>query len=241
MEISIDSRFRGPNRSGNGGYVCGRIARLIDGPASVRLRMPPPLDTPLQLETDDLTRGARLRHGSTVVGEAVPGGPALEAPAPIDLDTATVAAERFTGFEIHAFPHCFVCGPKRTEGDGLRIFTGPVKGASPGTVAAPWRVDASLADGGAVPEAFIWAALDCPSAFALLPVESGHTIVLGELSVRIERPVHVGQTYVAQAWPITRDGRKHIAGSAIHAQNGDLIGVARATWIAVDEARFNAG
>lgn len=238
MEISIDSRFRGPNNSGNGGYVCGRIARLIDGPASVRLRMPPPLDTPLQLETDELTRGARLSHGSAVVGEAVPGGPELQAPPPIDLEAAEAAAEQFLGFDVHAFPHCFVCGPRRGQGDGLRLFTGPVAGAPEGTVAAPWQVDASLADGGAVDEAFIWAALDCPSAFALLPVESGYSIVLSELSVRIERPVAVGQTYVAQAWPIQRDGRKHIAGSAIHTPDGDLIGVARATWIAVGEGRF---
>ena len=238
MEISIDSRFRGPNRSGNGGYVCGRIASLIDGPASVRLRMPPPLDTPLQLETDELTRGARLSHGSAVVGEAVPGGPELQAPPAIDLERAQAAAENYVGFDVHAFPHCFVCGPHRVEGDGLRIFTGPVEGATQGSVAAPWTVDASLAEGGAVDEAFIWAALDCPSAFALMPIGPGHTIVLGELSVRIERPVHVGETYVAQAWPISRDGRKHMAGSAIHSQAGDLIGVARATWIAVDEARF---
>ena len=238
MEISIDSRFRGPNRSGNGGYVCGRIASLIDGPASVRLRMPPPLDTPLQLETDELTHGARLSHGSNVIGEAVPGGPALQAPAPIGLAAAQAAAERFLGFETHSLPNCFVCGPNRAAGDGLRIFTGPVEGAPDGTVAAPWTVDASLAEGGAVNEAFIWAALDCPGAFAMLPIESGHTIVLGELSVRIERPVSVGRSYIVQAWPISRDGRKHVAGSAIHDTDGALIGVARATWIAVSEGRF---
>ena len=238
MEISIDSRFRGPDRSGNGGYVCGRIASLIDGPASVRLRMPPPLDTALQLETDELTRGARLSHGSAVVGEGVPGGPELQAPPAIDLAAAEAAAEQFVGFDLHAFPHCFVCGPRRSDGDGLRIFTGPVAGAPEGTVAAPWRVDASLAEGGAVDEAFIWAALDCPSAFALLPIKSGKTIVLGELSVRIERPVAVGKTYVAQAWPISQDGRKHMAGSAIHDLDGQLIGVARATWIAVSDDTF---
>lgn len=238
MEISIDSRFRGPNRSGNGGYVCGRIASLIEGPASVRLRMPPPLDTALQLETDELTRGARLSHGSAVVGEAVPGGPELQAPPAIGLDAATAAAEQYAGFDTHAFPHCFVCGPHRREGDGLRIFAGPVADAPAGTVAAPWVVDGSLADGGAVDEAFIWAALDCPSAFALAPIQTGQTIVLGELSVRIERPVRVGQTYVTQAWPISHDGRKHMAGSAIHDCEGQLIGVARATWIAVSDSAF---
>jgi hypothetical protein len=33
-ELIIPSRFRGPSRSGNGGYVCGRIAAYADGPVA---------------------------------------------------------------------------------------------------------------------------------------------------------------------------------------------------------------
>ena len=31
-ELVIPARFRGPSGSGNGGYVCGRIAAYADGP-----------------------------------------------------------------------------------------------------------------------------------------------------------------------------------------------------------------
>ena len=50
--LTIPPRFNGPAGVGNGGYVCGRIAAYIDGPATVTLRRPPPLDTPMQVERD---------------------------------------------------------------------------------------------------------------------------------------------------------------------------------------------
>jgi hypothetical protein len=51
--LTIDRRFRGPAQSGNGGYVCGRIARHVAGTAQVRLAIPPPLDTPLEMDVTD--------------------------------------------------------------------------------------------------------------------------------------------------------------------------------------------
>ena len=48
--LTIPSRFCGPPGIGNGGYVCGRIAAYVDGPATVTLRRPPPLDTPMAVE-----------------------------------------------------------------------------------------------------------------------------------------------------------------------------------------------
>jgi hypothetical protein len=55
-QIIIDKRFCGPPNSGNGGYVCGRLARHIPGAAEVTLRAPPPLDTPLDaVATNDGT------------------------------------------------------------------------------------------------------------------------------------------------------------------------------------------
>ena len=38
--ITIARRFRGPPNSGNGGYVCGMLARHIAGAAEVMLRAP---------------------------------------------------------------------------------------------------------------------------------------------------------------------------------------------------------
>ncbi len=64
--IMIDRRFCGPPNSGNGGYVCGRLARHIPGGAEVTLRAPPPLDKPLDVVAPD--DGAwELRDGASVV------------------------------------------------------------------------------------------------------------------------------------------------------------------------------
>ena len=38
--IVVPGRFNGPPGSGNCGYVSGRMARYVQGPASVRLRSP---------------------------------------------------------------------------------------------------------------------------------------------------------------------------------------------------------
>jgi len=50
--LIIPSRFCGPPGSGNGGYVCGRIAAYVDGPATVTLRRPTPLGAPMAIERD---------------------------------------------------------------------------------------------------------------------------------------------------------------------------------------------
>src|ERR1700750_1393397 len=67
--LVIPPRFRGPSRSGNGGYVCGRIAAYADGPVTVTLRRPPPLATPMTVEP--ASDGAlHVRHGGTLIAEA---------------------------------------------------------------------------------------------------------------------------------------------------------------------------
>jgi hypothetical protein len=232
--LSISKRFCGPSRSGNGGYVCGRIARHIPGCARVRLFIPPPLESPLSI--DAVAQHLRLMAGATVVAEGRPAELDLEPPAAPSFDQAAEASKSYLGFTYHSFPRCFVCGPQRPEGDGMRIFAGPVEGQA--LVAAPWHVDASLADGSAVPDAFLWAALDCPSAFALLPARPGMTIVLGEMCARIEGRVRPGDRCVAAAWPIRREGRKRIAGSAVFRVSGEIVAVGRSTWIEVPESAF---
>ena len=47
--MTIARRFRGPPNSGNGGYVCGMLARHIPGAAEVRLNAPAPLETGLSV------------------------------------------------------------------------------------------------------------------------------------------------------------------------------------------------
>lgn len=93
--LTIDRRFRGPAQSGNGGYVCGRIARHVPGTAQVRLAIPPPLETPLEMDVTDGV--ARLMSGTTLVGEGRPAELDVEAPAPVSVDAATHCGRRAKG------------------------------------------------------------------------------------------------------------------------------------------------
>lgn len=236
-DLEILARFCGPPASGNGGYVCGRIAKGLPGTVAVRLKAPPPLDTALRREWS--AQGSRLLHGETVLGEARVSDLALEAPAAPRLDQAERAAEHYPGFKSHLFPRCFVCGPARTVGDGLRIFPGPLHGGV--SYAAPWVPDGSLAgEEGRVASEFIWAALDCPSAFTLMPLPEGTAIVLGELCARVPGSLQVDEPAIVSAWPIGRDGRRHTAGTAIHTRAGELVAVARATWVEVPASQWAA-
>ena len=118
----IERRFRGPPESGNGGYSCGVLAEGVSGVATVTLRLPPPLDRPLTLGGDG--EQSRLSDGENIVGEATRSTLDLEVPEAPGLEVAVEAARHYAGFESHPFPGCFVCGPERAPGDGLRIFPG---------------------------------------------------------------------------------------------------------------------
>jgi hypothetical protein len=224
----IDRRFRGPPDSGNGGYVCGVVAGLIGGTAEVTLRRPPPLERPLTVERSE--DGVALRDGETLIAEGAPASVEIEVPEPVTFEEAVTAAKSYLGFRHHPFPTCFVCGPQRAEGDGLRIFPGWVAGRN--IVAAPWTPHASLADeNGQVRPEIVWAALDCPSGFAVITAET--VAVLGRLAVKLVAPVQPGKRYVAIGWRLGEDGRKLYAGSALVTAGGELLAAARATWVRI--------
>lgn len=156
----------GPPGSGNGGYVCGRIAAYVDGPVTVTLRRPAPLATPMAVERDE-EGSVRIHHGRTLIAEATssPRSPALEIPDPVSTAQAHAVAGRSRYYTDPVFPDCLVCGMGREPGDGLRIFPGPLAGRS--LWAAPWTPDPSVIDvGGRVRSEVVWAALDCPSGIA---------------------------------------------------------------------------
>jgi hypothetical protein len=225
-EIVIDPRFCGPPGVGNGGYVCGRLAAPIGDSAEVTLRRPVPLGRTLRLASD--AGGARLLDGESLLVEARPGEPALVPPALPPRADADAASTRFIGFTDHGVRGCFVCGTSREAGDGLRIFAGPL--GRDDIVAAPWRPDAELADAaGLVRPEFVWAALDCPGAFAFTTKRS-IPLLLGRLTARLGARLRPGETATVLGWPIGRDGRKLFAGTAVFAASGALAGLARAVW-----------
>ena len=226
--IQIDGRFCGPPNSGNGGYVCGCLAKHMPGNATaVRLQVPPPLATALQVR--DAEAGVALHDGDVVIAQARPAELSIEAPAPPSFDEAEAASQNFQGSSVHPFPACFVCGPERAPGDGLRIFPGPIAGGE--TVAGPWIPDPSLAGAnGTVAPEFIWAALDCPGAFAFqVPAAGG--MLLGELQVQLLGEVAAGERCVIVASELSHRGRKHQTASALFGESGNCRGLGLGIWI----------
>lgn len=235
-ELTLDPRYCGPRRSGNGGYVCGRIARHLQCTPRVRLSAPPPLQQAMRLEVSS-DQHAELFADDQLIASAQPTTLELQVPKPCSLAEARDAAQRFTGHQQHSFPHCFVCGPKRPEGDGLRIFPGAVSGRE--LVAAPWTPSQDLADSnGLINAPFIWAALDCPSGFAVWPEDPKQTLVLGEFSVQIQQRPAAGETCRIIGWPIAESGRKRRAGSALFDAQDQLLAWAEATWICLPVSAF---
>jgi hypothetical protein len=233
--VQISERFCGPPRSGNGGYVCGLMARHLSGTVSARLKAPPPLDTELRLES--APEHARLFHGDVLIGEAKTSVLEMQVPAPPSYAQAQEASPSFLGFTAHAFPGCFVCGPARKPMDGLRIFPGQVKGTS--TIAAPWVPDASLADeSGMLRSEFLWSALDCTGGFAVMPLPEGLAIVLGELCTSIVGTLQASERCVVIGWPLGTEGRKRFAGSAVYDARGQLVAQARAVWFEVPSSTW---
>lgn len=230
--ILIESRFHGPPESGNGGYVCGRLAQFIDGPAAVvRLHVPPPLDTELQLRCSEV--GVALFDNNVLVAEARRARVALEPPEPPSYEEAKAASRRFRGFRSHCFPSCFVCGPDRHPGDGLRIFPGLIDGRD--LVASPWIPDSSLASAtGLVSAEFLWAALDCPGAFAF-PEPAQGVVLLGELQVDLLGDVSVDERCVLVAYELDHHGRKHHTATALFGEAGACLGLGLGTWFEVDQ------
>lgn len=225
--LVIPHRFRGPPESGNGGWVAGRLAAHLEGPATVRLHAPPPLDAPLQLTGDG--EAIELSDGERLLARACPAKAFdLAVPPAPSFDEALDAQPGYLGFTWNLLGGCFVCGTGREPGDGLRVFAAPLGDG----VAAAWRPDASLVGpDGRVEPAFLWAALDCPGAFAI-PDPPG-ACLLGEISGEIVGAVDVDEPCVVLGWALGREGRKRFTGTALFGADGALRGHTRAVWIEI--------
>ncbi|MGE5423145.1 MAG: PaaI family thioesterase, partial [Ignavibacteriales bacterium] len=139
------------------------------------------------------------------------------------------AAGNHPMMDSHFFNCCFVCGPGRKPADGLRIFAGIVEDQD--YVAADWIPDLCFADdSGLVRNEIVWAALDCPGAWAAL-TDRLRPIVLGRIAVEIINPVKAGQKLVVIGWKIAEEGRKIQVGTALFDEDSRLLAKARAIWI----------
>ncbi len=222
--LTVEARFNGPNTSGNGGYSAGLLAAELEGPTVVSLRSPVPLDRPLEL----VREGAIVRavDGETLVAEAEPAAAlTLSIPEPVSPAQAREAMARYPAPLESPFSRCFVCGPARE--DCMRVFAGPVAGRD-GLVATTWTPPAWGAgeDGAARPE-IVWAALDCPTYFAVY----GEEHVLGFLvrqQVELKVPIRAEVEHLVVSWPLAVEGRKRRAGAAVLTAAGEPLALGEA-------------
>lgn len=231
--VVIDKRFCGPKTSGNGGYSAGLFAQAIEGPASVTLKAPPPLDAPIALRAGEGGRVEALA-GETLIAIAQPGAVKVS-PPPIPNDAAIAQAhDDFLKFEdgFQIIPYCFVCGKMREPGDGLRIFSGPAPDSP--VNADFWTPAEDLAGAdGLVNAEYLWAALDCPGAYALRV--GRRMTLLGRFTAEIRRRPKPGERLIAAAWRAGEDGRKHYADSILLDENREVIAAANAIWIELND------
>lgn len=215
----IASRFNGPPDTGNGGYSAGLFASAhaaVPGRAvEVTLRRPPPLDLPLTAD------GGQIRDpGGEVVAEVREIGAFTAIVPPVPPAAAHRASAAYPGFTDHPFPTCYVCGPQRT--DGLRIFPGPT---ADGRTAAPFRAPADV-DGRTV-----WAALDCPGGWSI--IAPGRPYVMGRMAAVVSAVPEPGEECVVVGATVDVSGRKALVNSTLYGPSGDMLGYARATWLAI--------
>ena len=174
-DLLVPARFCGPPSSGNGGWTAGAMAELVHGaPArpwgavAGHHRHPAPAAAARHHGARHRDR-RRSRSRPTTPGRsptARRADAALTEVEAVDASTARAAEASYAGWASHPFTTCFTCGPDRAEGDGLRIFPGPVDDLDGEVrVAAAWTPHPSTAED--------WHAYEDDHRRASIPVHLG--------------------------------------------------------------------
>ncbi len=234
--MTIPENFRGPPRSGNGGYVGGAFAGLLGLPANqaveVTLRAPVPLDVPLQVDRTNKNLLA-VRRDDTLIAEVCPSDFALTIPTPPSFEDALAIRDSAMSLKLREggegrgmHPICFCCGADHEN--GLGVFAARLDERQ---VVAAWQTRTDWRDdSGAIPIPYLWTALDCPGQIAYA-VEGIRTGLLGRITASVVKPAIPGDKHVVTAWRDSIEGKKHFAGSAIFNQAGELVASALSIWI----------
>ena len=217
--------------------MAGILAKKLEGCVRVRINWPIPLNEELVIQTG--IQDSKLLHGETLIAQASSADQSrLQAllrpsmPPYVSFNEALEASKAYPGFESHPFPECFVCGPNREVGDGLRIFPGPH--SSETFVCAPFKTYPSLfsSDKNMAVE-YQWSALDCSGAYGIMNAFGPDKYVLGTIIGEIKAPIHMDEMIVAMGWAIDKAGRKARSGTALINHHGQLKSWALSTWIAI--------
>jgi len=239
--FTIAAQFNGPDRTGNGGYVAGMLANELGltGPVMSTLRIPPPLDVPLtwgdapSLNSDRAVR--MLTADGAVVGIARAGEFDRDVPACPSPIQAAAGREAYPGFHYHPFDYCFTCGTQRDEGDGLRLFTGPI---GDGLTAGTWTPHEAFAGAdGRIDVPTMWAALDCPGGWTA--DFTRNSIVLGLMTAELVRRPASGEPCISVGSLHSQQGRKFMTSTALYEEGGELLGRAEQVWFLIDLVDFS--
>ena len=96
-------------------------------------------------------------------------------------------------------------------------------------MASPWIPDSSVASAtGLVSAEFLWAALDCPGAYAF-PEPAQGVVLLGELQVALLGDVSVDERCILVAYELADQGRKHHTATALFGEAGTCLGLGLGT------------
>ncbi|MDH4145447.1 MAG: hypothetical protein OEY23_09800 [Acidimicrobiia bacterium] len=214
--------------------AAGRFADFVDPRcASVRFHAPVPLDAELRARRLDDPTVVEIVDGASLVATVSP-----YAPRPVSVRRGSpddvAAAQQGWCTDVasdHPFPTCYVCGPQRRDGLGLR--PGPVADGdrhltvwSPGT-------------GGDVDPWLVWAALDCPSGMpALAAVAGDELVVTGTLAVSIDAPVPGDEELQIVSRLVDRSGRKLATEAALFDATGRTLATCTAMWFALPRVQM---
>ena len=224
----------GPPESANGGYTAGLLAAALTTHGSqaaveVSLLAPPPLERPLAIVTGPAGTAVLLDDDVEVATARTVDFEPPQLPHRVsfaDAEALAPTSVMVRSPELHPFPGCFVCGPDRAPGDGLRLFPAEVPGAR--MFVAPYRPRAEH-----VAMEYVWAALDCPSSFPMYEADDPFPgpLVLGRMVARIVHPLEPGEPLVVASWRTGAEGRKLSTAVVLHDDSGRVLAAARAIWI----------
>jgi hypothetical protein len=198
--------------------------------ASVSLRRPPPLDTPLEVRRGDAGTVTVL-DGEQVVADGGPAELSMDVPEPVTPEEAREARHRNPWLDSHPFPTCFGCGTHRDRAEAIATVLGPVAGRD-GVSADTWVPQEEFAgDDGTIDPLFVWAALDCPSGAGAIEPNTGPHVLARLTANPGLAPVRAGEEHVVLGWLREREGRKSRGGSAVLTAGGEVCAVAEGLWI----------
>ena len=235
VTMTVDPSIFGLPGIAFGGYLAGVLAVAARSQRSTKVTFLAPAPLGRALAVQPAGEQTMLREGDTLLARLEP-GTAPDGPPrlPEWAEAQACTAEFLDGAEI-THPDCFGCGPARPPGTGLRVFTG--LSARNDLVIAAWTPPEEMCRRGQLPTELVWAALDCPGAWARRRLGArDHPAVTASLTVDLRRPVRHHDQIVVVGWLIHSDHRKTWVGSSLISIDGRVQATAEALWIDIQPA-----